>query len=123
MNPKTWIKASLRNGMIASVAVPLAFATILAAVFLVNEFRTVVEARSLDRSVQLIDKLTALVHEQQKERGATSTYINSGGKTFAPELKAQRALTDTRAAASPSWPRRFARLPSGPRNRAARSAA
>jgi methyl-accepting chemotaxis protein len=36
----------------------------------------------------------ALVHELQKERGATAVYIGSKGGKFSNELKAQRNLTD-----------------------------
>ncbi|MFT6249783.1 MAG: hypothetical protein ACJAZQ_003008, partial [Cognaticolwellia sp.] len=37
----------------------------------------------------------ALVHELQKERGATAVYLGSKGERFTSELKAQRQLTNT----------------------------
>lgn len=38
--------------------------------------------------------IAALVHELQKERGATAGFINSKGKSFAEVVRNQRPLTD-----------------------------
>jgi methyl-accepting chemotaxis protein len=42
--------------------------------------------------------VSALVHELQKERGASAGFIGSGGERFGPELRQQRIETDARAA-------------------------
>ena len=94
MPMKAWITKSLRNGMLASVALPLVIATLLACVMLVSEVRNLSEARSLQNKMVLIKTLGRLVHEQQKERGATSIFLNTGGASFAVELRAQRDETD-----------------------------
>jgi len=44
----------------------------------------------------LSQKLSLLIHETQKERGASAGYIGSKGKKFSLILPKQRALTDTR---------------------------
>lgn len=53
------------------------------------------EMNRLSRLVELSVNLSRLVHEQQKERGATGVFAASQGKTFAKELADQRKLTDT----------------------------
>jgi len=45
---------------------------------------------------QLSIRISAYVHEMQKERGATGVFMGSEGIEFANELVEQRALTDTK---------------------------
>ncbi|MFK7991835.1 MAG: nitrate- and nitrite sensing domain-containing protein [Sandaracinaceae bacterium] len=52
------------------------------------------ESAELRGSVELAIGVSALVHELQKERGATSLFLASQGQRFARELEAQRAQTD-----------------------------
>ncbi len=47
---------------------------------------------------QLAVKASALVHETQKERGATAGFLGSKGTKFVQELPAQRSNTDAKAA-------------------------
>ncbi|MEM9189844.1 MAG: nitrate- and nitrite sensing domain-containing protein [Myxococcota bacterium] len=51
-------------------------------------------AGSMAASVDLVVHVTALVHELQKERGATALYLGSRGERFGPELEAQQVETD-----------------------------
>ncbi len=46
------------------------------------------------KNVKLAIAVTNLVHETQKERGATAGYVGSKGKSFTKRLPAQRELTD-----------------------------
>lgn len=46
---------------------------------------------------RLVTQVSAVVHELQKERGASALHLSSGGKEFTAELDAQRRLTDQRA--------------------------
>ena len=46
------------------------------------------------QSVKLAVSISNLVHETQKERGATAGYVGSKGKKFTKRLPAQRLLTD-----------------------------
>ena len=43
-------------------------------------------------------KISGLIHELQKERGATAGFVNSKGAAFREALQAQRPLTDKAAA-------------------------
>jgi len=49
--------------------------------------------------VQLTEKNSALVHELQKERGATAGFLSSKGKSFGEILRNQRASTDKKLSA------------------------
>ncbi|MEL6203790.1 MAG: nitrate- and nitrite sensing domain-containing protein [Pseudomonadota bacterium] len=96
---KRWVTKSLRNAMLASVALPLVIATFLAISLLLVDIRYLSESQYLKGKISLIEGLGGLVHEQQKERGATSVYMGSQGQSFSDELQAQRALTDAAAKA------------------------
>jgi len=65
--------------------------------YTIDEFVT--QQRSLERSEQLVKlskKLSALIHETQKERGASAGYLGSKGQKFRTILPQQRRLTDKR---------------------------
>ncbi|WP_018862469.1 MULTISPECIES: nitrate regulatory protein [unclassified Thioalkalivibrio] len=60
------------------------------------------EVVSLERlldAVQLVGRIRALVHQLQRERGASSLWIGSGGQRYADELAQYRAESDTTAQA------------------------
>ncbi|MEZ4765684.1 MAG: nitrate- and nitrite sensing domain-containing protein [Calditrichia bacterium] len=48
--------------------------------------------------VELSTKISALVHETQKERGRTAGFIGSQGVQFKTELVAQRSISDEKSA-------------------------
>ena len=52
------------------------------------------EASILADMAPVAIKVSALVHELQKERGASAVFIGSGGQRFGKELADQRVLTD-----------------------------
>jgi len=52
----------------------------------------------LKQNVALLIAISNLVHETQKERGATAGYVGSKGKKFTKRLPAQRLLTDKKLA-------------------------
>ncbi len=54
------------------------------------------ESRNLEALLKLCTDISSLVHETQKERGATGVYVGSGRKAFESELAEQRQLTDTK---------------------------
>ncbi|MDJ0640204.1 MAG: methyl-accepting chemotaxis protein [Paracoccaceae bacterium] len=95
---KTWVNSRLRNGMIASISLPLLIATALAVSFLGKELRTISQSQSLASKAELIAQFSTLIHEQQKERGATSVFLSSNGQEFGTQLRAQRNRTDVAAA-------------------------
>ncbi len=54
------------------------------------------EIQKLENLVRLSSKISLLVHETQKERGASAGYLGSKGVKFYDSLKNQRKLTDQR---------------------------
>ena len=98
MRLNRFVMYSLKRGMLLSVSVPMLVAVITSAFLLVVELQQYSKARRAVEMKDLIGSMSALIHEQQKERGATSVYLSSGGEQFATELSAQRALTDQAAA-------------------------
>ncbi len=58
---------------------------------------------SLEKTVILSTKISSLVHELQKERGASAGYLGSKGKKFKDTLKKQRVLTDEKLAKLTSY--------------------
>lgn len=95
---KRFVMFSLKRGMIVSVTVPLLIATVLSLFLVSSLWQQVSSSRNMVGMKEFISAMGALIHEQQKERGATSVYLNSKGTRFEEELSAQRELTDAAAA-------------------------
>ena len=93
------LPSSLRARIVTVALIPcLAFGA--AAGVAVTE--RVGQGRAMARMEELAGlsvRIGAFVHEAQKERGASSLYLGSKGSQFAPELAAQRTLTDAARAA------------------------
>ncbi len=64
----------------------------------VEKYRLVTEMGSLQSLSTLAVRSSALVHETQKERGATALFLGSNGEKFGEELSAQRSETDKKIA-------------------------
>lgn len=94
---KRLLGKSLYNAMIGSVMLPVAFGLVVAGALIYQQANGLAQSYALKRSVGLIFDMGALVHEQQKERGATSVFLSSNGARFGPQLREQRALTDRKA--------------------------
>jgi len=88
------LSESLFNAMIGSVLLPVAFGLTVAAVLIFQQVNWLAQSYALKKTSTLIYDLGALLHEQQKERGATSVFLATNGATFGPQLKDQRLLTD-----------------------------
>jgi len=54
------------------------------------------EIEKLEKLVLLSNKISLMVHETQKERGASAGFVGSKGAKFKQKLPAQRVHTDTR---------------------------
>ncbi|WP_349295621.1 nitrate- and nitrite sensing domain-containing protein (plasmid) [Thioclava sp. 'Guangxiensis'] len=78
------------------IMVPLFAVVVFSAAMITQRISNALDAQTLTHLMRFASSLSNLVHEQQKERGATSIYLSSKGATFAEELAAQRALTDER---------------------------
>jgi methyl-accepting chemotaxis protein len=87
---------SLRNKIVAMVIAPVIGLLFFALGMLVEKFEQYYQMNKVDNYTHYIIKSSQLVHELQKERGASAGYLGSSGKKFANKLKSQRELTDTK---------------------------
>jgi len=76
------------------VLIPILLLTIVALSAVNKDYSKVTSLKNLQKTVNLSTKISALVHETQKERGTTAGFIGSNGKKFADTLLSQRKLTD-----------------------------
>ncbi|WP_299179244.1 methyl-accepting chemotaxis protein [uncultured Neptuniibacter sp.] len=83
-----------KNKLILLVSLPLLAFVILVGMTIVANVKLKSETDTLERLVGFVTKSSALVHELQKERGATAGFIGSKGSKFSSELSGQRSLTD-----------------------------
>ncbi len=60
----------------------------------INNYNTYKDAKSTIEIANLSVKLSNVVHELQKERGASAGYLNSKGKKFNNILSLQKKDTD-----------------------------
>ncbi|MBI3443886.1 MAG: methyl-accepting chemotaxis protein [Magnetospirillum sp.] len=73
---------------------PVVLILALAGYVIADKARVVSETSTLANIAPLTAEISALVHEIQKERGASAVFIGSKGEKFRDEIKAQRKLTD-----------------------------
>jgi len=76
------------------VLAPVIVLLYFAGISLFTETRVVTEANDIQELVRLSVAVGDFVHESQKERGRTATFVASEGTLFASELEQQRAFTD-----------------------------
>ena len=87
---------TLRTKIILIVALSLLMVGYFIAKELVIHNQFVENKEKLTTLIDLSTKLSALIHETQKERGASAGYLGSHGKKFRTILPKQRKLTDQR---------------------------
>jgi len=85
---------SIKTKVYILAVIPFITTLIYAFIFLVEDYRTYKEDSFLEENVILSTKISALVHELQKERGMTAGFLGSQGNKFREELLNQRKLTD-----------------------------
>ncbi len=74
--------------------IPILTTVFFASQIVLREFERTQEAATLSTLTTLAVKMSNLVHEQQKERGATAVFVGSKGEKFASELATQRDATN-----------------------------
>ena len=79
--------------ILAATALPIVLAAMLSLFSTVQSVREYSDYSTLITYTTFSTRLSALVHEQQKERGASALFLSSKGQTFGPELRDQRELT------------------------------
>ncbi len=86
--------SSLRLRLILMAAIPALALLYFAGSGVLERLVTSKEMTKLESLVDVSVKIGALVHEMQKERGMSASFIGSNGVKFAAELPAQRVKTD-----------------------------
>ena len=95
------ILASLRARILAVALAPcLAFAG-AAGLAVSDQWARRAEMDRVESLVGLASRISAFVHEAQRERGASSLFLGAKGAQFGPELGTQRGRTDTALAGLP----------------------
>jgi len=85
---------TIRNKVIFLLTLPVLALVFLSYVTMREKENVVNESEKVVRLMEISSRMSALVHEQQKERGMTSIFLNNQGTKLSAELKKQRLLTD-----------------------------
>lgn len=85
----------LSRVIVILVAMPIIAMSYFASQLVLNEMTKKTAMDDLGQITYLAVDLSDLVHEQQKERGASAVYIASKGREFSDNLASQRLLTDS----------------------------
>jgi methyl-accepting chemotaxis protein len=85
--------------IIFALALPVLGLLVISGLSVVEKNQTASEMARLQGLARLAPTISALVHEMQKERGASAGFIASKGKRFATKLPAQRQVTNQKRAA------------------------
>lgn len=80
--------------IILMLVFPLIGMSLFAYLFVQEQFRVSSEMVTLQSLSDLAIKISDLVHEQQKERGATAVFIGSSGTKLQSVMSSQRVATD-----------------------------
>ena len=86
---------SIRSKLQLIILLPLSILCICMASILSDKYTVAADYEETAHLIELSVAASELVHELQKERGATAIYLGSQGKRFKTELGNQRRLTNT----------------------------
>ncbi|WP_368030451.1 methyl-accepting chemotaxis protein [Arcobacter sp. s6] len=89
-------RLSLENKMKIIAGFPLIFIIILSLSVLIDSYKEKSKLESIKQIVLLNTKISLLLHETQKERGASAGYLGSKGSEFKENLLKQRTITDSK---------------------------
>jgi len=89
----------IRTQILCALLVAIGALVALSVFVVVERWTTLGRLASLESLVGTATDISALVHELQKERGASALFLSSGGQQFRTELEAQRKASDSRRAA------------------------
>jgi len=85
---------TLKQNMILLLTIPLVGMVLFSASSALKKTRVVNEMQTIHELADLAVKMSAVVHELQKERGLTAGFLGSGGSKFSAELNSQTSNTD-----------------------------
>jgi len=86
----------LKTKLFLVLALPILGLLFFSLVVSMEKYRTMVELDALAEFSSLAVKMSATVHEIQKERGMTAGFLGSAGASFGSELKSQRGGSDAK---------------------------
>jgi len=86
----------IKNKLMISVLVPLTTIIMMATLLIFEVISSKNSYEDLNVIVELNVKISKLIHETQKERGATAGFLGSNGKKFGSKLKTQIEQSDVR---------------------------
>lgn len=84
----------LRTKFLIFMIVPLLSIVLLSLVVITEHFHTLKQTNLLVKGVDLSSKISLVIHDLQKERGASLGFIGASGKTFDQQLIVVRANSD-----------------------------
>ena len=87
---------SLQIKILLIVILPLSAYLVMSATNLLTGYRQLASYNAVYDLSLLSDNISNLVHELQKERGASAGFLGSKGKKFGNKLTAQRKDTDSK---------------------------
>ncbi|MEA1914354.1 MAG: nitrate- and nitrite sensing domain-containing protein [Campylobacterota bacterium] len=85
---------NIKTKLLSIAIIPMVIITFLSIISATDYYNKKVDYTKLQQIIELNSKISLLVHETQKERGATAGFISSGGEKFKDTLPAQRKNTD-----------------------------
>jgi methyl-accepting chemotaxis protein len=91
-------KLSIKSKIALLLFFPIVAILLLSAFLLVEKTQVVISSQRVLSLMELSVKVSSLVHEQQKERGATGVFLGSKGTRFQSEVSAQRKETEKKKA-------------------------
>jgi methyl-accepting chemotaxis protein len=89
-------RLSIKNKIKMLIIFPLSFILIFAFYIVMNLIEDKVKLEKAETLIFLNSKISLLLHETQKERGASSGYLGSKGTKFKDVLLTQREITNKR---------------------------
>ena len=75
-------------------AIPTLALVLFALIAVVDKTAITAKMNNVEKMTQISARISALVHETQKERGMTAGFLASGGKSFAGKIDDQRRTVD-----------------------------
>ena len=85
---------SIKLKLILQTVVPIIAIVILASSILISKYTDVYDLENIQKTSKILNVISLLLHETQKERGMSAGYLGSNGKNFKDKLSPQRKLTD-----------------------------
>ena len=89
---------SIKMKLVIMVAIPVMVLLYLVGQDVYKDYRALNNLDKLKKLMIVSQKASDLVHELQKERGASAGYLGTKGKRFKEILAKQRQLTDEKRA-------------------------